>query len=152
MDYSQIFAISASGMQVQRTRLEVAAHNLANAQTVQGPDGQPFRPLVAVARAQAAGYAGMTTSFDGVMQSESAEPGLARASAVVMEDRAAVPRMVLEPGHPYADAKGMVRYPGVNHLEQMVAITQALRIYEANLAAMQAAKTMATRALDIGGQ
>jgi len=58
---------------------------------------------------------------------------------------------VHEPGHPHADKSGMVRYPGVDHLSQMVSITEALRAYEANLAALQTARAMASRALDIGG-
>ena len=51
MDYNQSFAISASGMTIERTRVEVAALNLANANTVAGPDGSVYRPLRVVAQA-----------------------------------------------------------------------------------------------------
>jgi flagellar basal-body rod protein FlgC len=62
------------------------------------------------------------------------------------------PRMVYEPGHPYADAQGMVAYPGVDHTTEMMNLNTALRAYEANVVAMNAARTMAARTLDIGGQ
>ena len=51
--------------------------------------------------------------------------------------------MVYEPGHAYADSKGFVAYPGVNHTAEMLTLNSALRAYEANVAAMSAAKAMA---------
>lgn len=149
MDYTQVFEISASGMRVQKTRLEVAAHNLANASTVTGPDGQPYQPLRVVSQAQPAGVAA-ASAFGALFDAGHAPAAVGGALARVVTDVTAVPRTVHEPGHPFADADGMVRYPGVNHLDQMMAITEALRAYEANVAAMQAARAMATRALDIG--
>lgn len=146
MDYAQVFEVSASGMRVQKTRLEVAAHNLANASTVTGADGQPYQPLRVVSHV-ASRQGGMAVPFGAVFEATS----IGGAVATLVKDTSAQPRIVNEPGHPYADANGMVRYPGVNHLEQMMVITEALRAYEANVAAMQAAKTMAVRALDIGG-
>jgi flagellar basal-body rod protein FlgC len=142
MDYAQVFEISASGMSVQKTRLEVAAHNLANANTVNDVDGKPYQPLRVVSTAARPG-----ASFGAAMDSAA----LGGATALLAADTSAEPRLVHEPGHPKADANGMVRYPGINHLDQMVTITEALRAYEANVAALQAAKTMAARALDIGG-
>lgn len=128
------------GMQAQKLRLEVAAHNLANVNTVANSDGTPYQPMrvvmKAVGRVDAQGF---TRAM-----------GQAGVTASVVPDLSAQPRLVHEPGHPHADANGMVRLPGVNHLEQMMSINQALRAYEANVAAMQAAKAMATRALEIG--
>lgn len=140
MDHAQIFEISAAGMQAQKLRLEVAAHNLANINTVANSDGTPYQPMrvvmKSVGRVDAQGF---TRAM-----------GQAGVVASVVPDLSAQPRLVHEPGHPHADANGMVRQPGVNHLEQMMSINQALRAYEANVAAMQAAKAMATRALEIG--
>lgn len=146
MDYAQVFEISSSGMHVQKTRLEVAAHNLANANTVSQADGTPYQPMRVISRAAAPGRA-MAASFSEVMDSNR----LGGAEAVLVPDLSVAPRLAHEPGHPNADANGNVRYPGVNHLDQMVSITEALRAYEANVAALQAAKTMAARALEIGG-
>lgn len=140
MDHAQVFEISAAGMQTQKLRLEVAAHNLANVNTVANSDGTPYQPMrvvmKSVGRVDAQGF---TRAM-----------GRAGVTAAVVPDLSVQPRLVHEPGHPHADANGMVRLPGVNHLEQMMNINQALRAYEANVAAMQAAKAMATRALDIG--
>lgn len=140
MDHAQVFEISAAGMQAQKLRLEVAAHNLANVNTVMGVDGTPYQPMRVVMKA--------TGRVDA--QGFTRAMGQAGVAAAVVPDASVQPRLVHEPGHPHADANGMVRYPGVNHLEQMMSINQALRAYEANVAAMQAAKAMAARALEIG--
>jgi flagellar basal-body rod protein FlgC len=60
-------------------------------------------------------------------------------------------RNVLEPSHPLADAKGFVAYPGVDTAAEMMSLMNATRAYEANVVAMNAARSMALRALDIGG-
>lgn len=145
MDYAQVFEISSSGLRVQKTRLEVAANNLANASTVSQVDGQPYQPMRVVSHA--AGAKARSLSFDRILD----DNALGGAAVSVVPDLSTAPRLVREPGHPHADANGMVRYPGVNHLDQMMTVTEALRAYEANIAALQAAKTMAARALEIGG-
>ena len=136
MDYQQTFAISAAGMTVERSRLDVAAMNLANAQTITGADGQGYRPQRVIVNA-----AQDSTSFAGLM-------ALPTASITTTD---APNRMMLEPGHPYADAKGFVSYPGVDSATEMMTIMDAMRAYEANVAAMNASRSMALKALDIGG-
>jgi flagellar basal-body rod protein FlgC len=59
--------------------------------------------------------------------------------------------MVHEPGHPLADARGFVSYPGVDAAAEMVSLMGASRAYEANVAAMNTARVLALKALDIGG-
>lgn len=145
MDYLQVFAIASSGMQVQKTRLEVAAHNLANINTVANADGRPFQPMRVVSAATSAPASGL--NFGMMLE---AQQGLGGAMAQVVADHSTPPRLVHEPAHPHADASGKVRYPGVSHLDQMMTVTEALRAYEANVAAMQAARMMANRALEIG--
>ncbi len=141
MDYQNAFAISSAGMSVERLRVEVSALNLANANTVAEADGSVFQPLRVVARAS-------TTDAGGF--SSLVARGLAGPSAVVeTTDRPA--RQVLEPGHPLADAKGFVRYAAVDPTTEMLTLMGATRAYEANVAAMNAARTMAMKALDIGG-
>ncbi len=68
-----------------------------------------------------------------------------------IEPTVIAPRMVYEPGHPFANERGFVAYPGVDAATEMVTIMTALRAYEANVAALNAARTMTLRALDIGG-
>ncbi len=137
MDYSQSFAISASGMNLERTRVEVAALNLANANTVAGPDGQVYRPMRVVARAA---FAQAVTQGLG-----------ATTPQVQLEPTQQPPRMVYEPGHPMANEQGFVAYAGVDTATEMVTLMSATRAYEANVAAMNAARTMSLKALDIGG-
>ena len=61
------------------------------------------------------------------------------------------PRLVHEPGHPLADSRGLVSYPGVDPATEMVTLMSASRAYEANVAAMNTARNLALKALDIGG-
>jgi flagellar basal-body rod protein FlgC len=145
MDYSSIFAVSAAGMALERTRVEVAALNLANAHTNQAPGQVPYSPLRVVAQAAAP-----ATSFGALLDGEGlAVPGAAPEFRVEPAD--VLPRLVYEPGHPLADAKGFVKYPGVDAAAEMVSLMSATRAYEANVAAMNTARAMALKALDIGG-
>ena len=152
MDYSRAFAISAAGMTLERTRVEVAAMNLANANTVQGVDGASYQPMRVVATA---GAAGQPADFGAAMllQSEGfagADSAFAVPQVSVQPDNVP-PRRVYEPGNPYADAKGYVNYAGVDNASQMVTMMSAMRSYEANVAAMNMSKTLAVKALSIGG-
>lgn len=137
MDTLQSFAISAAGMDVERLRVEVASLNLANAHALQAP-GQPgFQPLRVVA----------TPSFGAQVQDGLAAVGLPAAS---VEPSGAAPRKVHEPGHPLADARGFVAYPGVDPATEMVELMSATRAYEANVAALNTARALALKALEIG--
>jgi flagellar basal-body rod protein FlgC len=135
MEIFSAFEISAAGMNVERQRLDVSATNLANANTTRGPDGVMFKPLKLVTHASATfaslldGYAGPATEVQTVD---------------------AAPRVVYEPGHPDADARGFVEYPAVNPVSEMIQLIAISRAYEANVRALNAAKAMAQKALDIG--
>jgi flagellar basal-body rod protein FlgC len=144
MDYSAAFQISASGMAVEKTRLEVTAMNLANMHSAAASAAQAYRPLKVITQAQPLTFA----QHLGMLQAQAG--GGVR---VVSLDPSATPaRLVYEPGHPYADHQGMVAYPAVDHTAEMLQLNTALRAYEANVVAMNAARTMASRTLEIGGQ
>jgi len=151
MDYTQAFAISAAGMSVERTRVDVAAVNLANANTVQAADGNVFKPLRAVARAANSAVATFADLVDPTGVLAPASLSAAALPTVSVEAADVIPRQVYEPGHPFANTKGFVSYPGVDTAVEMVTMMSATRAYEANVAAMNAARTMALKALDIGG-
>jgi flagellar basal-body rod protein FlgC len=137
MDFTSAFAISAAGMNAERARLDVASINLANMHTTQTLHGGAFVPLRAVASTRQA--------FSNKLEN------LSFALPVVQIQPANVsPRLVYEPGHPDANAKGFVAYPGVDSATEMVNIMTAVRSYEANVVAINAAKSMALKALDIG--
>lgn len=143
MDYSANFQISASGMAVEKLRLDVTAANIANMHTAGTTAGSVYRPMRVVSRE-------VPLTFSHEFGRLYAVNG--GASVTGLEPQVVAPRMVYEPGHPYADTKGFVAYPGINHTSEMMNLNTALRAYEANVAALNAAKTMATRALEIGGR
>jgi len=139
MDYRAAFQISATGMATEKLRLDVTTLNLANMHAAGASADQVYRPQRVVT--QALGFGAQFGRLAGAVGVR---------SFVVAQD--AAPRLAHEPGHPYADARGMVAYPGVDQVAEMVNLNTALRAYEANVAAMNAARTMAARTLDIGGQ
>lgn len=144
MDYYCAFEISASGMALERVRLDTLALNLANANTTRAEDGGPYRPLRVIARARDG------AEFEGRIDAlfNGAHPGGVEVTEIVAEDVA--PRMVLDPGHPDADDRGYVAYPNINPVSEMVTLIEAVRGYEANVRALNAAKAMALSALEIG--
>ncbi len=144
MDYMAAFAISGSGMSVEKLRLDITALNIANVHSTQGPDGTGYEPLQVISGARQAQL------FRSVFAAESLRLA---GGAEVLEVRAAevAPRLVYEPSHPAADTAGFVAYPGINPVNEMVTLLAAMRAYEANVAAFNAAKTMALKALELGG-
>lgn len=138
MDFSAVFDISAAGMNFERMRLEASAANLANAQTTAGAGGA-YRPLRAVASAST------PEAFD--LRLAAALPRPVDAAIVAAS---AAPRLVLDPGHPDADARGFVAYPDVSPVSEMVRLVEIGRAYEANVRALGMARSMALKALEIG--
>ncbi|HEV7772037.1 MAG TPA: flagellar basal body rod protein FlgC [Conexibacter sp.] len=136
--------VAGSGLAAERLRMDVTAGNLANAQTTQGADGQPYRRReVVLQEAQAGGQ-----SFGSMLASASASPVNGVQVAGIVEDPAA-PRRVYDPGHPDADAQGYVSLPNVNPVTEMVDLIGASRTYEANVTAMQAAKQLFSKTLEL---
>jgi flagellar basal-body rod protein FlgC len=141
---------SGSGLSAERLRMDVTSENLANAQTTKGADGQPYRRKEVVL--QEAGAAG--TSFASVLSSiqggRSGGAGVDRGVTVsgIVEDQTALKR-IYDPGHPDADKNGYVTMPNVNTVTEMTDLISSSRAYEANVTAMQTAKTMFTKTLDL---
>jgi flagellar basal-body rod protein FlgC len=140
MDYLSAFAISSAGMQVERTRLDVAATNIANVHTTRSSTGGYFVPLTAVTKNK-------KTFFDGLQQLN--HYSLLPQPKVVQQSNS-VPRLVFEPNHPDANGAGFVAYPGIDTVTEMVNLMTAVRSYEANVVALNAAKSMALKAIDLG--
>jgi flagellar basal-body rod protein FlgC len=122
-------------MAAQRLRVQLIASNIANSETTRTKDGGPYRRRDAVFEAQ-------DLSFSGAL----AQAGV-RVAAIRTSQEPFLTRY--EPGHPDADANGVVRYPNVNPVEEMVNLTEASRAFEANIAVVRAAKAMASSALEI---
>lgn len=136
MSFGKIYDIASSGMGAQRLRVQLIASNIANSETTRTPEGGPWRKKDAVFTPIVLGQAPNGQEYMGVKVKEvqaSKEPFLLK----------------YEPGHPDADAEGMVNYPNVNPMEEMVNLTEASRAYEANVAVVRAAKAMSQSAIDL---
>ncbi len=129
MSVISTFGISASGMAAERLRLDAISSNLANMNTTRTAEGGPYKRLMAVV--------------------ESAPDGQGVRVARIVQDESP-PLLAHNPGHPDADADGNVAMPNVNPVLEMVDMISASRAYEANVAAFNAAKAMAAKALEIG--
>lgn len=128
----RIFAIAGSALTAQSARLNAVASNLANADSVVGADGQPYRAKQVVFQATPVEGGGM-----GV-----------RVTRVV--DSAAPLRMQYDPANPAANEQGYVAMPNVNVVEEMVNMISASRAYQNNAEVMNTAKTLMTKTLAIG--
>jgi flagellar basal-body rod protein FlgC len=133
---------SASALDAERTRIEVAVSNMANAESTRGPDGRPYRRRdVVLGAAPEGGFAAALTG--------------AGAGAVgvrvhgVVEDQSAFRRRY-DPSHPDADAEGFVAMPNVDAPEELVDMLSATRAYQANITAIGLIRDMVQRALDLG--
>jgi len=140
------FAISASALTAERLRMDVIANNIANANTTRTLEGGPYTRMRAVFAPRfdaSKEFAPLlsTMTKDGV-------PMGVRVTSIQKDNTP--PRRVFDPGHPDADADGYVMMPNVNVVNEMVDLISASRAYEANVTAMNAAKSMALKALDIG--
>jgi flagellar basal-body rod protein FlgC len=125
--------------------MDVVAENLANAQTTRGANGQPYRRKEVILQ-EAPGSFG--ASLSSAMSAGSGTRGGGVQVAGVVEDSTPLKR-VYDPGHPDADAQGYVSMPNVDTVSEMVDLISASRGYEANVTAMQAAKTMFSRTLEL---
>jgi flagellar basal-body rod protein FlgC len=149
MDYLRTFAIASAGMAVERLRVDVAASNLANADTVVGAGGGGYRPMHVVATPAAVPGPSFSEQVEVGLQ-DPAGTALALPQALV-EPSLAEPRTVHQPGHPLADEHGMVTYPAVDSAAEMMTLMAAVLAYEANVAALNTARALALKALEIGG-
>lgn len=133
MDLMESLMISAAGMRAQGQRLRVVAENLANADSVsEVPGGDPYRRKTITFKNALDKELGVETVHVGKV-------GLDQSDF----------RMKYEPGNPAADAKGYVRLPNVNTLIEMTDMREAQRSYEANLRAIEVARTMLQRTIDL---
>jgi flagellar basal-body rod protein FlgC len=134
MSLFRIFDVSGSAISAQSQRLNVVASNLANAESIAGPDGQPYKARQVVFQTQNLGPDG---SAAGV-----------KVAQVVQDDSPA--RRIHDPSNPMADASGMVTMPNVNPVEEMVNMISASRSYQTNVDVMNTAKSLLQKVLQLG--
>jgi flagellar basal-body rod protein FlgC len=139
--------VSGSGLSAERLRMDVTAENLANAQTTRGANGQPYKRKEVVFQ-EVGSSSGFGAALAGAMGSQQgAAPGGVQAAGIVEDSSPG--KLVYDPGHPDANAQGYVRMPNVESVTEMTDLITASRSYEANVTAMQAAKQMFTKTLDL---
>lgn len=126
--------IAQSGLLAQRVRLNVAATNLANAQVTRTLEGGPYRAKNVVLRA---------------VPLDKKDPLLKKVEVVEIRDDPSPFKEVYDPGHPDADERGIVKYPNVDVITEMVELLSASRAYEANLAVLSTTKSMYLRTLEL---
>lgn len=133
MALMSIFDVAGSALAAQSKRLNVAASNLANADSVTGPDGQPYRAKQVVFQVDAP--VGAATG------------GVKVADVVESQDPF---KLVYQPGNPLADAKGYVKMPNVDVVEETVNTMSASRSYQANVEVLNTVKSMMLKTLTLG--
>jgi flagellar basal-body rod protein FlgC len=136
MSMFQIFHVAGSAVSAQSQRLNVVASNLANADTVAGPDGQAYKARQVVFQTQLLG-AGNDSGNAGV-----------RVNSITEDQTPG--RRVHDPKHPQADADGYVTYSNVNPVEEMVNMISASRSYQNNIEVMSTAKSLLLKTLQLG--
>jgi flagellar basal-body rod protein FlgC len=137
MSMLRIFDVAGSAVSAQSQRLNVVASNMANADTVAGPDGTAYKARQAVFQTVLMGTGGPRDASAGVRVSditESSTPG----------------RRVHDPKHPSADTEGYVTYSNVNPVEEMVNMISASRSYQNNVEVMNTARSLLLKTLQIG--
>ena len=140
--------VSATGLTAERLRMDVTAENLANAQTTRGADGQPYRRKeVVLSEVQSGGFGSQLAKAVGAGSAAGSEPGGVEVAGITQDQTPG--KLVYDPGHPDADAKGYVRMPNVDTVAEMVDLISASRAYEANVTAMNSAKQMFSKTLDL---
>ena len=144
MDFETAMKISASGLSAQRTWMNVISSNLANINTTKTKSGTPYQRQTAIMEASAG-----VDDFDQVLDNAMLEEQHSvRVTDIVPDGRNF--KEVYDPGHPDANQKGIVAMPNISAVEEMANMVVASRSYEANLAALNNAKQMALKAIDIG--
>jgi flagellar basal-body rod protein FlgC len=129
--------ITAGALSAQKTRLDVVAQNIANAQTTRGPNGQPFSRQV------------VSFETELVRRATGGAPLQTVRVASITADKSQG-EQVYNPQHPDAGPDGLVQMPNVNLSYEMVDLITASRAYEANLSVVKNARQMAMKALEIG--
>ena len=137
MSMMNIFNVAGSAVSAQSQRLNVVASNLANVDTVAGPDGKAYKARQVTFQTQLVGASANDAASAGVSVS------------TITEDQTPG-RRVHDPKHPQADADGYITYSNVNPVEEMVNMISASRSYQNNIEVMNTAKSLLLKTLQLG--
>jgi flagellar basal-body rod protein FlgC len=144
MNFFDAIHASSSGLSAQRLRMNLISGNLANVNTTRTREGGPYRRKEAIFAARP-----LEGSFKKILADrQKKQLSMVEVDRIIEDSNP--PMMKYDPQHPDADEKGYVAMPNINVMEEMVNMISATRGYEANVAALKAAKGMASIALEIG--
>ncbi len=144
MDFLTAIKISTSGLNAQRTRMNVVASNLANINTTRTPQGGPYRKKEVIMSAKV-----VKDSFGQELKENTNEKLRGVEVSAIVEDKTP-PRMQYDPAHPDANKEGYVAFPNINLMQQMVNLLSASRSYEAGITVINASKSLILKALELG--
>jgi flagellar basal-body rod protein FlgC len=138
VDLFGVMQISSSALTAERYRAEIAAANMANAETTRTPEGGPYRRRQVVFGPASKPFQKLAEGFAG--------QGV-EAKQVVVDNTPPLRRY--DPSHPDADAEGYVSYPAIDPVSEMADLMDAMRAYELNASAVNATKQMIGETIDI---
>lgn len=137
MSLLSIFDIAGSALSAQSQRMNVAASNMANAESVVGPDGQPYRARQVVFQVNPPQGQALGQEIGGVKV------------AAVVQDQSPL-KQVYDPSNPMANEQGYVYLPNVDPVAETVNMIAASRSYQANVEVLNTAKALMAKTLSIG--
>jgi flagellar basal-body rod protein FlgC len=146
MDLFSSMNVSSSALSAERTRMNLISSNLANANATRTPEGGPYKRKDAVFAATP-----VATPFHRALDSATGRDLRQVEATQIIEDQNP-PRLQYDPSHPDANPQGYVAMPNVNVIEEMSDMINAGRSYEANVTAVQAARSMALKTLEISSK
>ncbi|NDV28253.1 flagellar basal body rod protein FlgC [Desulfovibrio sp. JC010] len=144
MNFFTALDIGASGLKAQREYLNVVSMNMANARTTRTAEGGPYRR-----KSVSMESSPVLSPFETAMNQQMNQQLRGVTVRGIVSDTRPF-KEVYEPNHPDANSKGIVRYPDINVVEEMVNMINISRSYEANAQSVDSAKRMFNRALRIG--
>lgn len=144
MSFFDSIDVAASGLTAERVRMDVTAQNLANAQTTNGPGGQPYRRQEVVLQQVGGGTFGSTLAS---AMGAAPTPGGVQVSGIVSDPTP--DQLVYDPGAPGANQQGYVQMPNVNPVTEMTDLIDESNSYQSDVTAMSTAKTMFEKTLDL---
>ncbi len=151
MSFFDAISIAASGLTAERVRMDVTSENLANADTTQGANGQPYQEQDVVLQQVGGGFSaalsGAMSGAGGSSIGGSATPGGVQVAGIVNDPTP--DQSTYDPGNPAANAQGYVKMPNVNPVNEMVDMIDESRSYESDVTAMTTAKEMYEKTLDL---
>jgi flagellar basal-body rod protein FlgC len=144
MSFLKSLDISASALTAQRMRMDIISENIANANTTRTASGQPYQRRVAVLQQK------QSDPFSSYLEdAQNAVQGNGVEVSEIVTDTSPF-KLDYDPTNPDADASGYVQLPNVDEVKEMIDMMSATRSYEANVTALNATKSMAMKALEIG--